>query len=138
MATQTTHAEVATISQSVPKNTASPLPGFRPASSPLEPPVPPKRPLRRIITREQGRALETIGHAVDYLTDCHIYEGPDDEIINSASPVTEAIDILIALRFQLLHSVPTVEPLMQRLWKTIFQRSKPQNPPSSVIPLSSR
>ena len=33
------------------------------------------RNLRRVLTREQGRALEMIGHAVDYLNDCYLFEG---------------------------------------------------------------
>ena len=101
--------------------------------------------MRRIISREQGRALETIGHAVDYLEDCHIYEGPEKELINVASPATEAIQILIFLQQQMLQSLPLVEPLSQRLWKAIFpRRSRRQLPQSSqsnaspVIRLSSR
>lgn len=93
------------------------------------------RPGRRVIGREQGRALETIGHAVDYLNDCLLAQGPDDEIITGLCPATEAIQILISCQLQILHSLPVAEPTSHRLWNAIFRRSEP-NP--RVIPLSSR
>ena len=90
------------------------------------------RRMRRIITREQGRALETVSHAVDYLQDCHLYKGPEKELINVASPATEAIQILIFFQQQMLQSLPLAEPLSQRLWKAIFpRRSRRQLPESS-------
>ena len=101
--------------------------------------------MRRIITREQGRALETISHAVDYLQDCHVYEGPEEELINIASPATEAIQILVAIRRELLNSLPLRETFSQRLWKAIFHRRSrrqfphiSQNSSSPVVRLSSR
>ena len=113
---------------------------------------PKARNLRRILTREQGRALEMIGHAVDYLNDCYLYEGEDDELINIGGSCSQAIQILISLRWQILQSAPIREPRAMRLWNALFHRRAsdrpgvafhrtgdrpaPSNPPS-VLPLSS-
>lgn len=95
-----------------------------------------KRKMHRIISREQGRALETIGHAVDYLNDIHLSEGPEDELLNGVCPITEAVQILVSLHMQLLSSLPLVEPLSQRLWNAIFRRDPART--SGVVPLSLR
>ena len=107
---------------------------------------PARQNLRRIMTREQGRALEMIGHAVDYLNDCYLHEGDEDEIINVGGSSTEALQILISLRWQILQSLPLEEPRMHRLWNALFRRSavrttrhRPgsESKPVSVVPLSS-
>jgi hypothetical protein len=113
---------------------------------------PRSRNLRRVLTREQGRALEMIGHAVDYLNDCYLYEGEDDELINIGGSRSEAIQILVSLRWQILQSAPIREPRTLRLWNALFHRrasERPgvvfhrasdhgsQNKPVSVLPLSS-
>jgi hypothetical protein len=97
---------------------------------------PAKRKMRRVISREQGRALETIGHAVDYLNDLHLSEGPEDELLNDVCPITEAVQILVSLHMQLLSSLPLVEPLSHRLWNAIFHRHPART--SGVVPLSLR
>jgi hypothetical protein len=110
------------------------------------------RNLRRILTREQGRALEMIGHAVDYLNDCYLYEGDDDELINIGGSSSEAIQILVSLRWQILESAPVRDPRTLRLWNALFSRHSQERPgvafhragepatqpkPPSVLPLSS-
>jgi hypothetical protein len=107
---------------------------------------------RRLLTREQGLALEMIGHAVDYLNDCYLYEGDDHERINIGGFSSEAIRILASLRWQILQSAPIREPRTTRLWNALFHRRsinrpgvvfhrasdhQPQTKPSSVVPLSS-
>jgi hypothetical protein len=91
---------------------------------------------RRIMGREQGQALETIGHAVDYLNDCLLFEGPDSEIVTDPSSSTEAVQILIGLHMQILHSLPIAEPMYRRLWNVMFRRASRLD--SHVIPLSLR
>jgi hypothetical protein len=110
------------------------------------------RNLRRILTREQGRALETIGHAVDYLNDYYLYEGDEDELINIGGSSSQAMEILIAARGQILQSAPIREPRMHRLWNALFHRDPErrhgiefhrkgdrtaQSKPTAVLPLSS-
>ena len=120
--------------------------------------VPRRRKLRRIITREEGRALEMIGHAVDYLNDCYLYEGDEKEIINIGGPTMKALGILVSARAQILQSLPLQESRTVRLWNTLFhhsshhtsqrtsERASERTPhhgyggksqPSGVVPLSS-
>ena len=94
------------------------------------------RRLRRIITREQGRALETIGHAVDYLSDCYLHQGADDEVLNFISPALEAARVLIAARNELLAGLPLRQPITTRLWHALLRRRSPLKS-SAVVPLSS-
>lgn len=108
--------------------------------------------LRRNLTREQGKALEMIGHAVDYLNDCYIYEGEDNELIDLGGTCSEAIQILVSSRWQILQAAPIREPRTLRLWNALFHRhtgerpriafhrpdeNGPQSKPASVLPLSS-
>jgi len=113
---------------------------------------PGSRNLRRMLTREQGRALEMIGHAVDYLNDCYLYEGDDKELINVGGSSREAIQILASLRWQIFQSAPVREPRTRRFWNALFRRQKQDRPVvvfqstqdhdaktkrASVLPLSS-
>ncbi len=95
-----------------------------------------RRTMRRTMTREQGCALEMIGHAVDYLNDCYLHEGADDEILDFSGPSMDAIQILISAQRQILRSLPLTEPLTMRLWHAVLRR-KSQFKSSPVIPLSS-
>lgn len=96
----------------------------------------PASPASRVITREQGCALEMIGHAVDYLNDCYVNEGPDEEILDFSSPSLDAVRILISAQRQILQSLPVAEPLTVRFWNAVWRRqSKTQS--AGVVPLSS-
>lgn len=66
---------------------------------------------RRTLNREQGRALELIGHGVDYLVDSYVHEGADDELIDVGAFSKDAIQILVSMRLQILLSahVPAIE-----------------------------
>ena len=106
----------------------------------------PRRKLRRVMTHEEGRALEMLGHAVDYLTDQYLYEGDESEIIRMDGLSTEAAQILISARQQILQSLPLTETRMQRLWDALFHRKARQRPapttdgenrPIAVVRLSS-
>jgi hypothetical protein len=79
---------------------------------------------RRRMTREQGRALERIGHAADYLLDTYICFGPTSEMLRSKSPQIEAmhieaIQILGHARNRILESLPIIEPIYRRIWNAI-------------------
>lgn len=102
----------------------------------LPEPSPANSRMRRKITREQGCALEVIGHAVDYLNDSYLYEGADDEIIDFSGPSMDAVRILISAQRQILSSLPLSEPLPLRFWNTLLRR-KSQFKATTVVPLSS-
>ncbi len=102
--------------------------------------------LRRMMTREQGHALEMIGHAVDYLNDCYLFQGDDEEVINVGGSHTEALQILVSARWQILHSLPLEQPRMHNLWHALFRRASRRTSPHrngsesdavSVVTLSS-
>ncbi|MGH9615227.1 MAG: hypothetical protein ACRD28_00700 [Acidobacteriaceae bacterium] len=109
--------------------------------------IPKGQHLRRILTREQGYALETIGHAVDYLNDCYLYEGDDSETINLSGPPNDALQILVTARQQIFMSAPVREPRLLQIWNAILHRESRKGPhngpgrqsskPVSVLPLSS-
>ena len=109
-----------------------------------------RRKLRRVVTREEGRALEMIGHAVDYLNDCYLYEGDEKEIINIGGATMKALGILASARAQILEALPVAEPRTMRLWNALFHRSDGrssgrgshrrrdrESKPAAVVPLSS-
>lgn len=87
---------------------------------------------RRIISREQGRAMEMLGHAADYLSDSYLHEGSDNEMLHFRGPVSEAVHVLVSAQRQILFSLPLVESRSQRFFKALFQRKS-----APVVPLSS-
>jgi dihydropteroate synthase len=88
--------------------------------------------MRRVITREQGRALEAIGHAVDYLNDCNLHQGDDAEFLNVAGPSVAAIQILIAARQRIFQSLPLVDTWHRRMLNMLLRR-KPRLQSGPVI-----
>lgn len=93
---------------------------------------------RRIITREHGIALETLGHAFDYLNDKYAYLGDDEEIVNVRGPHTEALQIFISAHRSLLQSLPMREPFTSWIWSAISRRKRPAEPVGMVTLTSSR
>lgn len=63
---------------------------------------------RRKIDRNAGRALEVLGHAIEYLTDEFVHAGGLD------SGELEAIQILMALNRQVYSECPVVPTLSER------------------------
>jgi hypothetical protein len=95
---------------------------------------------RRIMTREQGRALEMIGHAVDYLNDSYIHDGPDNEVLDFRnSPNADAVRILIGTQRQIFRSLPMADPFAVRLFNLLLRRKRNDSAGMSqdVVPLSS-
>lgn len=87
-------------------------------------PAPEPRGARRLLTRESGRALEMLGHAVDYLEDSYIEDGLENEIVLVASaPTLQAVRMLADARREVLASIPLVQPASRRLWNAIFHRN---------------
>jgi hypothetical protein len=67
---------------------------------------------RRRITPRAGRALEILGHAIDYLIDEYIYEG---KTLSTSDPQVAAIQLLMALNREIYHECPVVPTLGERL-----------------------
>jgi hypothetical protein len=66
---------------------------------------------RRLITPEVGRALERLGHAIEYLTDELVHEGNSKP---GANHQLEAVQVMIALRRQVYLETPEVSPFGSR------------------------
>jgi len=63
---------------------------------------------RRIIDERSGRALEILGHAIDYLTDEFVQEAGQ---VSAADPRVQAIQILMALNREIYFEC-AVKPTM--------------------------
>ena len=92
----------------------------------------------RDMTREQGQALETIGHAFDYLHERYLHRGAEEEILDFRGPEMDAVRILIGARRELLASLPLAEPLSVRLWHALLRRGARIKSPAVVTLSSSR
>lgn len=84
---------------------------------------------RRRMTREDGRALERISHAADYLLDSYSHQGLAQEKIFGKTPEMEAIHVLVQARNRILEALPVIEPLRQRIWNSLVSRKPAQAAP---------
>ncbi len=85
-------------------------------------PVAEKR--RRQIGPEAGRALETLGHAIDYLVDEFVYnENNNTMSTNECGGRVEAIQLLMALNRHIYFECPIVLTLGKRIC-AVFKRKR--------------
>jgi len=68
--------------------------------------------VRRRIDPQAGRALEILGHAIDYLTDEYILHGGQ---FRAHDPEFEAVQVLIAANRAIYFECPVIPSLSQRL-----------------------
>jgi hypothetical protein len=87
-----------------------------------------------MLTRKQGRALELIGHGVDYLVDNYVHEGADDELIDVGVFSEDAIQILQSMRLQILQSanIPAIEG--QKICTAVMHRNLGPFPSNQIDP----
>jgi hypothetical protein len=71
---------------------------------------------RRSISERSGRALEILGHAIEYLTDEFVQEAAQ---VSATDPRVEAIQILMALNREIYFECP-VKPTMAEHLRAIF------------------
>lgn len=74
------------------------------------------RPRRRRITPQAGRALEILGHSIEYLADESIHRGAN---LEASSPDTEAIQLLMALNRQIYFECPEIPPFTVRIARAL-------------------
>ena len=72
-------------------------------------------PVRRRLSPEGGRALEVLGHAIEYLADEYAVDPKDKGPLGSADPRVEAIQILKALNRAVYFSGTELEPFFRRM-----------------------
>jgi hypothetical protein len=67
---------------------------------------------RRRISPDAGRALEMLGHAIEYLTDVYVHE---TENLCASDPQVEAIQLLMRLNRQVYYECPVAPTLAERV-----------------------
>jgi hypothetical protein len=75
---------------------------------------------RRCISPEAGRALEILGHAIEYLIDEYVNEGGS---FSPSDPQVQAVHLLMALNRQVYFACPVVPGFGERVrsflrWRT--------------------
>lgn len=68
-------------------------------------------PVRRRPTHEQGRGLEVLGHAIEYLVDSELNAGPDTR----SAPTPEATQMLMRLSREVFADCREVVPFWQNI-----------------------
>lgn len=92
----------------LPLTPFSPFEGHRPEPKPA--------PVRRRTTPEQGRALETLGHAIEYLVDSRLFEqweSPAD---------AEAVQLLMVCSRSVFAACDEMHPWHQRVQRALLKR----------------
>ena len=79
----------------------------------LAPSVP--RRVRRRLSPEGGKAIEVLGHAIEYLADEYAADTTSKGVLASADPRIEAIEVLKALNRAVYFSGTEVQPVFRRV-----------------------
>jgi hypothetical protein len=79
---------------------------FRPSAVPV---------VRRRLSREAGRALEILGHAIEYLGDEYAFDAHTKGPLGNADPRVAAIQILMGLNREVFFSGMEVQPAFRRI-----------------------
>ena len=74
---------------------------------------------RRRISPEAGRALEILGHAIEYLTDEYVHEGGS---FSAHDPRLEAVQLLMARNREVYFSCPEVPTFCERVRAWLHRR----------------
>jgi len=74
---------------------------------------------RRRISREAGRGLEILGHAIEYLADEYVHQGRS---FSASDPQVKAIRILMAVNRQIYFECPVVPTMTERLRRFLHIR----------------
>jgi hypothetical protein len=76
--------------------------------------------VRRSISPQAGRALEILGHAIEYLTDEFVHEGGT---FSADSGQLQAVQLLMALNREIYFECPEVPPLTKRILSLFHRKS---------------
>jgi hypothetical protein len=86
--------------------------------------MPARKAARRRISPVDGRALEILGHAIEYLADEYALSTAQIGVLSSADPRVEAIQMLMALNRQVYYACPEIEPLLRRIVRKLMPGSR--------------
>jgi len=96
--------------------TCSTLRNFPISATTSAPPVTQDRKRRRHIEPEAGRALEILGHAIEYLSDEFAHSG---DILSAHNAQVEAVQLLMAVNRKIYLACPEVPRLGER-WRAML------------------
>jgi hypothetical protein len=77
--------------------------------------------VRRRPSREQGMALETLGHAIEYLVDTYITAAPQ-LVLEADNPDQQAVQLLMRLNRAVFFECAAVKPWTTRLMQRLHLR----------------
>lgn len=71
--------------------------------------------VRRRVSPVSGRALEILGHAIEYLADEYVLKAARTGTLNPDDPRIDAMYILMSLNREVYYACPEVEPALPRI-----------------------
>ena len=74
---------------------------------------------------EEGRAIEILGHAIEYLADEYCADAEPKGRLGNADPRIEAIQTLKALNRSIYYSAAEVEPAFTRMKRWVLSTPTP-------------
>lgn len=89
---------------------------------------------RRWISPQNGRAIEILAHAIEYLADEYAVDAEQMGRIDVDDPKIEAIHRLMAANREVYYSCPRVEPVLRRLARWAFSRGNGSLPSAQKFP----
>jgi hypothetical protein len=98
-------------------------------------PAPDRAQIRRRISPEAGRAIEILGHAIEYLADEYVHRGGGS--LSAQDPEIEAMQLLMALTRQIYFECPAAPTLVERL-RQIWRLRLPGGAPTACAPGAKR
>jgi hypothetical protein len=81
--------------------------------------------VRRQLSPEEGRALEILGHAIEYLADEYCADAQPKGRLGNADPRIEAIQTLKSLNRSIYYSAAEVEPAFTRMKRWVMGTPTP-------------
>ena len=81
--------------------------------------------VRRQLSPAEGRALEMLGHAIEYLADEYCADAEPKGRLGNADPRIEAIQTLKALNRSIYYSAAEVEPAFSRMKRWVLGTPTP-------------
>lgn len=93
----------------------------------IKPEPMPGKPTRRRVSPEAGRALEILGHAIDYLADEYIHAGGS---FRTHDPQIEAIQLLMSLNRQIYLACPEEPSFVEKCLAVLHIRK--ESPRSAI------
>jgi hypothetical protein len=81
--------------------------------------------VRRQLSPEEGRAIEILGHAIEYLADEYCADAEPKGRLGNADPRIEAIQTLKALNRSIYYAAEEVEPAFTRMKRWVLGTPTP-------------